>query len=79
MTTMNISLPESLKAFIDEQVGEQGFSSTSEYLRDLVRREKERLSLRRLLLEGGASPHEGLMDKAFFDGLRAYIRNATKA
>ena len=42
MATMNISLPDELKQFVDAQVSEHGYGSTSEYLRDLVRRDKER-------------------------------------
>jgi len=39
-TTMNISLPESLKAFVDERVKGRGYGSHSEYLRDLVRKDE---------------------------------------
>lgn len=38
--TMNISLPESLKAFVDQRVAERGYGSHSEYVRDLVRRDE---------------------------------------
>ncbi len=37
MQTMNISLPEQLKEFVDEQVGSGRYSSVSEYVRDLIR------------------------------------------
>jgi antitoxin ParD1/3/4 len=37
MTTMNISLPDELKAFVDEQVAHDGYSTTSEYIRALIR------------------------------------------
>lgn len=37
MAIMNISLPESLRHFIEEEVLEGGYSSTSDYMRDLVR------------------------------------------
>ena len=33
MSTMNISLPQELKAFIDEQVSDKGYSTSSEYVR----------------------------------------------
>jgi antitoxin ParD1/3/4 len=33
MSTMNISLPESLKSFVDEQVTTRGFGTSSEYVR----------------------------------------------
>ena len=31
MSTMNISLPDSLKAFVDEQVSQRGYGTSSEY------------------------------------------------
>jgi antitoxin ParD1/3/4 len=37
LTSMNISLPESLREFVDQQVARGGFSSASEYVRQLIR------------------------------------------
>ena len=37
MTTVTISLPESLKAFIDEQLATKGYGNVSEYFRTLLR------------------------------------------
>ena len=42
MQTMNISLPEPLKQFVEEQVNQGGYSSTSEYVRELVRADQKR-------------------------------------
>ena len=42
MSTMNVSLPDELKAFVDERVDDGGFGSTSEYVRDLIRRDQDR-------------------------------------
>ncbi len=52
MTTMNVSLPDELKTFVDERVTHDGYGSTSEYVRDLIRRDRERGHLRNLVLEG---------------------------
>ena len=55
MTTVNISVPDSMKTFIDEQVAKGGYSTTSEYIRQLLRQEAERVAqarLKTLLLEG---------------------------
>ena len=38
--TMNISLPDTLKAFVDQRVADRGYGSHSEYVRDLVRRDE---------------------------------------
>ena len=46
MTTMNISLPEEMKAFVDQQVREKGFMTASEYIRDLIRDQKEIVEFR---------------------------------
>jgi len=37
MATMNISLPDELRDFVNEQVAESSYTSTSEYLRQLIR------------------------------------------
>ena len=49
---MNISLPDTLKSFVDEQVGARGFGTSSEYVRELIRKDQERQHLRNLLLDG---------------------------
>ena len=41
-STMNISLPTGLKQWVERQVSTGGFSTASEYVRDLIRREQER-------------------------------------
>ena len=53
---MNISLPDSLKDFVDEQVNERGYGTSSEYVRELIRKDKDRLRLRSLLLAGTPRP-----------------------
>jgi len=74
MATMNISLPDELKSFIDSQVTEHGYGSTSEYLRDLIRKQRDVEQLRQKLLEGASSPVVGVMDDAWFETLRNRAR-----
>lgn len=38
---MNVSLPEGLKSWAEARVAEGSYSSTSDYVRDLVRRDRE--------------------------------------
>ena len=53
MSTMNISLPDDMKAFVDEQVRIHGFATTSEYMRALIRERKDAIErLRALVIEG---------------------------
>lgn len=75
---MNISLPGELKEFVDDQVATRGFSTSSEYVRDLIRREKERLGLRELLLDGAKSPVAGPADAAYFARLREKARRPAR-
>jgi antitoxin ParD1/3/4 len=59
MTSMNISLPEPLKLFVEEQVNKGGYSTASEYLRELIReaqRRKEHQEIEAKLLAGLQSP-----------------------
>lgn len=74
MSTMNISLPDSLKSFVDEQVAGRGYGTSSEYVRDLIRKDQERTRLRSLLLDGAASAAAAPADAAYFAGLRSRIR-----
>lgn len=79
MTTMNISLPESLKSFVDEQVVSRGFGTSSEYVRELIRKEQDRTRLRNLLLEGASSALTGIADEAYFAALRDDVRKRLAA
>lgn len=74
MSTMNISLPDSLKSFVDEQVAGRGYGTSSEYIRELIRRDQDRLTLRRLLLDGASSAQTEPADAAYFTGLRDRVR-----
>ena len=53
MTTMNISLPDDMKAYVDEQVRMKGYSSSSEFIRDLIRQRRNEIEeLRAKIIEG---------------------------
>jgi antitoxin ParD1/3/4 len=78
MSTMNISLPQSLKSFVDEQVSQSGYSTSSEYVRELIRRDQDRVKLRALLLQGAASPPGVKAGPEYFDALRKRVAKRTK-
>jgi len=42
MTTMNISVPDEMKAFVEAQMAQEGYASASEYLRALIRDAQKR-------------------------------------
>ena len=55
MESMNISLPEPLKQFVDGQISSGRYSSVSEYVRELIRADEKRKAEEQLgakLLEG---------------------------
>jgi len=74
MTTMNISLPEDLRDFVDERVNADGYGSSSEYMRMLIRRERDQMRMRDLLLEGAASPLGDPVTPEYFEELRERVR-----
>lgn len=75
---MNVSLPDSLKSFVDEQVMQRGYGTSSEYVRELIRKDQERMRLRQLLLEGAASESGRPADEKYFDGLRNSVRQPAR-
>lgn len=76
MSTMNISLPAAMKSFVEDQVIQRGYGTGSEYLRDLIRKDQDRLQLRGLLLAGAATPPGAAADSEYFDSLREGVRKA---
>jgi antitoxin ParD1/3/4 len=75
MTTMNVSLPDELKAFVDAQISSGGYGSTSEFVRDLIRREQDRQLLRGLLMDGASSPVAVTADATYFSSLRSRLES----
>ncbi|WP_039335715.1 ribbon-helix-helix domain-containing protein [Novosphingobium subterraneum] len=76
MSSMNISLPDALKSFVDAQVASRGFGTNSEYVRELIRKDQDVQRLRGMILDGAASPIAGEVDEAYFDGLRKLARDS---
>lgn len=73
MQTMNISLPDQLKEFVDHQVGSGRYSSVSEYVRDLIRDDEKRKAqekLEALLMEGIQSSEPTEMTRQDWDDIR---------
>lgn len=58
MTTMNIAIPDTMRAYVAGRVDSGQYGNTSEYIRDLIRKdqlEQQKVRLRTLLEEGLAS------------------------
>ncbi len=71
MTSLNISLPEVLKEFVEKQVRQGGYSTPSEYVRELIRTDQKRKTRDRLeaLLQEGleSGPATEMTDEDWTD------------
>ncbi len=77
MTSINISLPDELRAYVEEQVAKGGYSTLSEYFRELVRSDQKRKATERLetlLLEGLDSGTATPMTQQDWEDIRAGVR-----
>jgi antitoxin ParD1/3/4 len=61
MATMNVSLPAAMKAWVEEQVQTGKYGNSSDYVRDLVRRDQERAEARAKLQQ--------MVDEALASGI----------
>lgn len=78
-STMNVSLPPDLKKWVDAQVKEGGYGTASEYLRDVLRRARDRKQRRQIdamLVEAVRSGATIEMDDADWDSIRKSARSA---
>jgi antitoxin ParD1/3/4 len=76
MTSLNISLPRTLKEFVEKQAEEGGYSTPSEYVRQLVREDQRRSAqekLEALILEGLQSGKSLEADSEFWKKKRQGI------
>lgn len=79
MIAMNISLPDALRSFVDEQVSQRSCDTSSEHVRELFRQDQDRLQLRNLLLAGAdTAPSAAPADASHFDGLRDRVRQTAR-
>jgi antitoxin ParD1/3/4 len=82
MATMNISLPDNMKTFIEAEITEGGYNTASEYFRALVREAQKRKTeakLEALLLEGLQSGEATPMTEQDWEEIRQEVRQrATK-
>lgn len=79
---MNISLPVDLRQWVDKQVDEGGYGTASEYIRDMLRRKRERQvkqEVEALVLEAMESGELEVMDDKDFADIRNEARRSLKA
>ena len=77
MATMNISIPDEMKAFVEEQAAKSGFGTVSEYMRVLIRgiqeRQAERERVDALLLAGLDSGPAALLTPVDWESIRQEV------
>ena len=77
MATMNVSLPDAMKQWVEDQVRTGRYGNASDYVRDLVRRDQERAEARatlyRLLDEGAEGFSEEQTAEGIFEEARREI------
>jgi antitoxin ParD1/3/4 len=66
MATMNISLPDAMKTWVEEQVESGRYANSSDVIRDLVRKEQERADAREKL--------DQMVDQALASGITSYSK-----
>ena len=83
MTSLNISIPEALKAYVEGQVASGDWGTPSEYIRELIRQDKERRmsSLEQELLAAATGPKievslADIRKKGLVAALRERVRRA---
>src|SRR5688572_16722003 len=80
LETMNIALPDAMKEFVLQRVAEGGFSTASEYVRELIRADQKQKAAERLdslLLEGLEGKATPLTNKDWSD-VRAQVSERLK-
>lgn len=72
---MSFAIPEELRGYVDERVQSGEYGNTSEYLRDLIRRDRREqaaLRLRSLIADGLESGEGQVLDEERVGELREF-------
>ncbi|NEO32101.1 MAG: type II toxin-antitoxin system ParD family antitoxin [Symploca sp. SIO3C6] len=78
MKSINISLPDAMRSYVEEQVAQGSYSTVSEYFRELIRLDQKRKakeSLEILLLEGLESGDATQMTDTDWEDIRQAVRS----
>jgi antitoxin ParD1/3/4 len=83
MATMNVSLPDQMKQWIEDQVATGRYGNSSDYVRDLVRRDQDRAERKaefeRLVQEGRDSGFTEMSAEEIFAEARAEFLSESDA
>ena len=77
MTTINISLPDQMKEFVDEEMGEGGYRDPSDYFNALLREQLKRKAEQKLeaLLQEGLATGSSAVDKKDWEYIRGELKS----
>ena len=77
MTTINISLPDQMKEFVDEEMGEGGYRDPSDYFNALLQEQLKRKAEQKLegLLQEGLATDSAPVDKKDWEYIRGELEN----
>jgi len=75
MATMNVSLPDEMKEWVEEQSTSGRFGNSSDYIRDLIRRDQEAVAELRALVDEGLN--SGISEKSLEQSFADAKQSAT--
>ena len=76
MATMNVSLPDPMKDWVEDQMKDGRFANTSDYVRHLIRRDQERAeAIARLQAALDEGERSGIVEDFDFDAFKARMRD----
>lgn len=78
MSKTKLSLPDCQESFVVDQVMQRGYGTSSDYVRELIGKDQDRLQLRSLLWVGASSNPAAPADATYFEGLRCGARKVAK-
>jgi antitoxin ParD1/3/4 len=73
---MDITLPDTLKDYVDAQVAALGHGTRSDYVRELIRKDQDQMALKALVMDGLASPVSERSHEDLIEEMRSRIRGA---
>ncbi len=76
-TTMHISLPKTMKSFVDDTLKREGYGTTSEYVKALIRadqKRREEKELERVLIQALHTGDAEELTEGFWDDLKQDVR-----
>lgn len=74
MATMNVSLPDQMKDWVEQQIKTGHYSNASDYVRDLIRRDQEYLDTREILVKALIAGEESGKSKGSLEDIWKRVR-----